>query len=99
MNSVQKAKNSLHSLLYPINQGPVVRSMVSPNHWLSSIKTNWLSWYLTLVGANQASSNSAQPSKEKMFQLFHFFTVIPMYTWTLNHLNKLKMAQVITKHF
>ena len=39
--------------------GPVVRSMVSANHWLSSIKINGLSWYLTLVSANQASSNSA----------------------------------------
>ena len=43
-----------------IGQWPVVRSMVSANHWLSSIKTNRLSWYLTLVSANQASSNSAQ---------------------------------------
>ena len=41
-------------------QGPVVRSMVSANHWLSSIKINRLSWYLTLVSVNQASSNSAQ---------------------------------------
>ena len=39
--------------------GPVVRSMVSANHWLNGIKINRLSWYLTLVGANQASSNSA----------------------------------------
>ena len=39
--------------------GPVVRGMVSANHWLSSIKINRLSWYLTLVSANQGSSNSA----------------------------------------
>ena len=39
--------------------GLVVRSMVSDNHWLSSIKINGLSWYLTLVSANQASKNSA----------------------------------------
>ena len=44
----------------PNDQGPVVRRMVSANHWLSSIKINRLSWYLTLVSANQASSNSAQ---------------------------------------
>ena len=42
--------------------GPVVRSMVSANHWLSSIKINRLSCYLTLVGAHQASSNSALES-------------------------------------
>ena len=42
------------------NQGPVVRSLVNANHWLSSIKINRLSWYLTLVSTNQASSNSAQ---------------------------------------
>ena len=41
-----------------ISLGPVVRSMVSANHWLSSIKINKLSWYLTLVSANQASNNS-----------------------------------------
>ena len=40
-------------------QGPV-RNMVSANHWLSGIKINGLSCYLTLVSANQASSNSAQ---------------------------------------
>ena len=39
--------------------GQVVRSMVSANHLLGSIKINRLSWYLTLVRANQASSNSA----------------------------------------
>ena len=32
--------------------GAVLRSMVSANHWLSSIKINRLSWYLTLVSAN-----------------------------------------------
>ena len=35
----------------------VVQSMVSFNHWLSSIKTNMVS---TLVNANHASSNWAQ---------------------------------------
>ena len=44
----------------PDIQGPVVRSMVSADHWLRSIEINRLSWYLTLVSANQASSNSAQ---------------------------------------
>ena len=44
------------------DQGPV-RSMVSVNHWLSSININWLSWHLTLVSANQASSNSTQVHK------------------------------------
>ena len=34
--------------------------MVSADHWLSNIKINRLSWYLTLVSADQASSNSAQ---------------------------------------
>ena len=43
--------------------GPVVRSMVSANHWLNSIKINRLSWYLTLVSANQASNNSALKGK------------------------------------
>ena len=33
--------------------------MVSFNHWLSSIKTNTLSRYETLVNANHASSNWA----------------------------------------
>ena len=33
--------------------------MVCANHWLSSSKINRLSWYLTLVSANQASNNSA----------------------------------------
>ena len=41
-----------------VGLGPV-RSMVSANHWLRSIKINRLSWYLMLVSANQASSNSA----------------------------------------
>ena len=45
---------SLHN-----NLGPVVRGMISANHWLSRIKINRLSWYLTLVSSNQASSNSA----------------------------------------
>ena len=36
--------------------GPVIGNMVSASHWLSSTR---LSWYLTLVSANQASSNSA----------------------------------------
>ena len=33
--------------------------MVSANHWLSGIKIYRLSWYLTGVSANHASSNSA----------------------------------------
>ena len=43
-----------------IDQGPVARSVVSANHWLNSIKTNRLSWYLTLVSVNHPSNNSAQ---------------------------------------
>ena len=42
------------------NQGWVARSMVSANHWLRGIKTYRLSWYLTRVSANHASSNWAQ---------------------------------------
>ena len=44
--------------------GRVARSMVSANHWLNSIKTNKLSWYLTLVSANYPSSNSALVVRE-----------------------------------
>ena len=33
--------------------------MVSANHWLRGIKTYRLSWHLTRVSANQASSNWA----------------------------------------
>ena len=47
-----------------ITEGPVVQSMVSVNHWLSSIKINRLLWYLTLLSANQASSNSAQMERK-----------------------------------
>ena len=43
-----------------INQGPVVRSLVSPNRWLRGIKTYRFPWYLTLVNANHASSNPGQ---------------------------------------
>ena len=39
--------------------------MVSFDHWLSSIKTNTLSRYLTLVKANHASSNWALVFKRK----------------------------------
>ena len=39
------------------DQGPVVRSLVSANRWLRSIKTYRFPWYLTLVSANHASSN------------------------------------------
>ena len=41
--------------------------MVSANHWLNGIKINGLSWYLTLVSANQASSNSALGSNHLPF--------------------------------
>ena len=34
--------------------------MVIANRWLGCIKTYRLSWYLTAVSANHASSNSAQ---------------------------------------
>ena len=44
----------------PYLQGWVALSMVSVNHWLSSIKTNTLSWYKTLVNATHASSNWVQ---------------------------------------
>ena len=64
-------KRSAHDRCNGVNvvvivQGPVVRSMVSANHWLSSIKIKRLSWYLTLVSANQASSNSAQVESESI---------------------------------
>ena len=39
------------------NQGPVVRSLVSANHWLRGIKMYRFLWYLTLVSTNYASSN------------------------------------------
>ena len=39
--------------------GWVARSMVSANHWLRGIKTYRLSWHLTRVSANHASSNWA----------------------------------------
>ena len=43
-----------------IIQDWVAQIMVSFNHWLSSVKTNTLSKYWTLVNANHASSNLAQ---------------------------------------
>ena len=52
--------------------GPVVRSMVSANHQLSSTKINRLPWHLTLVSANQASSNSALDNKSVLFNLFSY---------------------------
>ena len=42
------------------DQGPVVRSLVSANPWLRSIKTYRFPWYLTLVSANHASRNPGQ---------------------------------------
>ena len=39
--------------------------MVSANHWLSGIKTYRLSWCLTWVSANHASSNSAQAARSR----------------------------------
>ena len=59
---LSKAVNS-HTASSLSTQGPVVRSMVGANQRLSSIKINRLSWYLTLVRANQASNNSAQVCK------------------------------------
>ena len=51
-------------------QGWVAKSMVSFNHWLSSIKTNTLSRYLTLVNANHASSNWAQNAENRILGLW-----------------------------
>ena len=51
-------------------QWPVARSMVSVNNRLSSIKTNRLSWYLTLVGANR---NSAQDAKRSVVVTYRGF--------------------------
>ena len=63
----------IRSLIHlSINHGPVVRSMVSANHCLSSIKINRLSLYLTVVSANQASSNSAHINKYKIFYVGTF---------------------------
>ena len=42
------------------NLGPVAQRLVSANHWLRGIKTYRFPWYLTLVGANHASSNPGQ---------------------------------------
>ena len=44
-------------------QGPVVRSLVSANRWLTGIKTYRFPWYLTLVSANHALSNPGQTDK------------------------------------
>ena len=45
--------------------GELFEAWLSANHWLSSIKINRLSWYLTLVSANQASNNSARVGDSK----------------------------------
>ena len=37
--------------------GPVARRLVSAHCWLRGVKTYRISWYLTLVSANHASSN------------------------------------------
>ena len=37
--------------------GPVARSLVSANRWLTGIKMYRFPWYLTLVSTNHASSN------------------------------------------
>ena len=63
-------------------QGRVARSMVSANHWLSGIKT----WYLTWVSANHASSNSPQIPRLNnenrltgaMFSFPHRFLLLPI---------------------
>ena len=52
--SVNKLSGTINTTL-----GWVAQSMVSFSHWLSSIKTNTLSRYWTLVNANRASSNWA----------------------------------------
>ena len=44
------------TILNFVSQGPVVRSLVSANHWLRGNKTFWFPWYLTLVSANHAFS-------------------------------------------
>ena len=41
-------------------QGLVAQRLVSANRWLRGIKTYRFPWYLTLVSANHASSNSGQ---------------------------------------
>ena len=56
----QVRTNDCHVNLQSTVQGPVVRSLVSANRWLRGIKTYRFPWYLTLVSANHASSNSAQ---------------------------------------
>ena len=43
-----------------LEQGPVVRSLVSANRWLRGIKMYRFPWYLTLVSTNHASSNPGQ---------------------------------------
>ena len=53
-------------------QVPFPRSMVYANHWLRIIKTvSVVVWYLTLISANRASSNSGQgPVSRKSRKLF-----------------------------
>ena len=46
-------------------KGPVARSLVSANRWLSGIKLYRFPWYLTLVSTNHASSNPGQVFKNQ----------------------------------
>ena len=52
--------------------------MVSANHWLRGIKTYRLSWFLTLVSANHASSNWAQNAMDTLnVRTAHWVTKVP----------------------
>ena len=55
--------------------------MVSVNHWSGGIKTYRLSWYLTRVSANHASSNWAQYSREKRALRSWVKTQIKLVSW------------------
>ena len=55
---------------YFIVLGPVARSLVSANRWLRGIKIYRFPWYLTLVGANHASSNPGLVAVSLSVQLF-----------------------------
>ena len=81
--------------------GPVVRSMVSANQWLSGIKINWLSWYLTLVSANHLG-----PVVRSIVSANHWLSSIKInwLSWYLtlvsaNHLGPVARSMVSANHW
>ena len=74
--------------------------MVSANPWLRGIKTNRLSWHLTRVSANHASSNWVQEEftkekkkKGKTFEMSSPFFLIAIHFHT-GHLTLLQCHRV-----